>query len=63
MDRFVYRDILREMMVSHADNKMNLLWTFQKYASKLVKQWSGTNHIEVKKWPAQSPELYPIENL
>ena len=68
MDRFLYRDMLKEMMVLHPGNNMPLLWTFQKdndpkHMSKLVKQWFETNQIEVMKWPAQSPDLSPTENL
>ena len=42
MDQFVYRDILEEKIVPHADNDMSLLLTFQqdnepKRTSKLVK--------------------------
>ena len=47
---------------------MPLLWTFQqdnnqKHTSKLIKQWFETNQIELMKWPAQSADLNPIENL
>ena len=68
MNQFVYRDILEEKMVPHADNIMPLLWTFQqnnslKHTSKIVKQWFEMNQIKVMKWPAQSTHLNLIENL
>lgn len=68
MDRFMYRDILQNIMMPHADWEMPLLWMFQhdndpKHTSKLVKDWILENGIQTLDWPAQSPDFNPIENL
>ena len=68
MDRFVYRDILEKQMVPFANDNMPLRWQFQqdndpKHTSKLIKTWINTNQISLSKWPANSPDLNPIENL
>ena len=34
-----------------------------KHSSNLATQWFQDNNIEVMVWPAQSPDLNPIENL
>ena len=55
-------------MLPHSEDQMPLLWTFQhdnepKHTSKVVENWFKEQKIKKLKWPPQSPDLNPIENL
>ena len=70
MDAQKYLDILDEPMIHSADllfGRDN--WKFQqdndpKHTAKVVQEWMHDNEVpRLEDWPAQSPDLNPIENL
>lgn len=68
MDQHVYKNIMANTMIPFVDENMPVTCVFQhdndpKHTSRMVKAYLLESSVAVLDWPAQSPDLNPIENL
>ncbi|XGW24586.1 hypothetical protein V3C99_006203 [Haemonchus contortus] len=63
-----YRDILENVMLPFANQKLSTRWIFQldndpKHTSRLVADFLKSKEISVMEWLSRSPDLNPTEHL
>lgn len=69
MNATKYKDVLQTKMLPSARTLFQMDdWMFQDdnapcHRARLVKRWMEENEVRTINWPAQSPDLNPIENL
>lgn len=68
LDQHQYKKILEETMIPYSDEHLPVTWIFQqdndpKHTANSVKAFIREQSLSVLDWPANSPDINPIENL
>lgn len=68
LDQYQYKQILEETMLPYAEENLPVTWTFQqdndkKHTAQSVRAFLVKESVTVLDWPANSPDLNPIEHM
>jgi hypothetical protein len=66
MDGYLYLQILKDELEFYGLNPSNIIFQQNhnsKHTCKKAKEWLGEQEFRIMVWPAQFPDLNPIEHV